>query len=209
VPLVDLNLDIRESPLPGDVRAFLREADRRIGQFLHDHSTPGFVPSDFRRFYFTLQALAEAHLPSGDLFCEWGSGFGVAACLASMLEFDAYGIEIEEPLVEAAQELAADFSLGVEFVQGSFLPADSESCLEVLAPFCWLSTDESAIEEQLGFELSEFDVVFAYPWPDEERLIEILFERHAHLGAILITYHGEDTFRLRRKVRPRGLHGGA
>jgi hypothetical protein len=42
-------------------------------------------------------------------------------------------------------------------------------------------------------------VVYAYPWPDEEGLVEELFEGHARPGALLMTYHGERGPWLRRK----------
>ena len=47
---------------------------------------------------------------------------------------------------------------------------------------------------------ADFDVIFAYPWPDEERLIRTLFDRLAGVGAKLLTYHGGDDFQLRRKI---------
>src|SRR5438552_3384172 len=107
--LVDVSLSMTPSPLPADVSRFLREADRRIQRFQSECRVPGFVPSDFATAYGVLQALAEADVAPGNLFCEWGSGFGVIACLAAMLEFDACGIEIEARLVEEAQQLADDF----------------------------------------------------------------------------------------------------
>jgi hypothetical protein len=47
------------------------------------------------------------------------------------------------------------------------------------------------------------DVVFAYPWPDEESVTGELFDRYAGAGALLVTYHGGDDFRLRRKAARR------
>src|SRR5262252_8771278 len=118
MPLVELELSVEGLALPGDVRSFLREADRRIERFLRAGRVPAFVPSDFPRAYRALRAVAEGGLAAGGLFCEWGSGFGVVACLAAMLDFDACGIEAEGELVEAARELADDFGLPVEFAHG-------------------------------------------------------------------------------------------
>jgi hypothetical protein len=118
--MVELNLLIGETAMPGDVRSFLREAERRIERFQLTGRVPGFVPSDFERAYGVLRALTAAELATGNLFCEWGSGFGVVACLAALLDFDACGIEIEGELVDAARRLAADFDLPVEFMRGSF-----------------------------------------------------------------------------------------
>ncbi len=74
--------------MPGDVRAFLREAEWRVQRFCKGHHIPGFVPSDFRAVYTELRALAESDLAPCDLFCEWGSGHGVVTCLASLLGFN-------------------------------------------------------------------------------------------------------------------------
>jgi hypothetical protein len=145
-----------------------------------------------------LRSLAEADLASGNLFCEWGSGFGVVACLAAMLDFDAHGIEIEGALVEAARLLAADFNLQVEFAHGSFIPPGNDIQIDGEA-FCWLTTDGNPPED-MELEADDFSVIFAYPWPDEEHVIEDLFERHAAAGAILVTYRGEEDLRVKRKV---------
>src|SRR5207248_7770524 len=136
MPLVDLPLPVAGTTIPRDVRVFLREAGRRIRRFQRDHTVASFVPSDFRCVYLTLRALAETGLCPGNLFCEWGSGFGVVACLAALLDFDVCGIEIEDELVDAAEQLAADFDLPVEFVRGSFLPAGFKARGE----FAWLTT---------------------------------------------------------------------
>ena len=41
----------------------------------------------------------------------------------------------------------------------------------------------------------------AYPWPGEEQVIFDLFTDYAAVGALLLTYHGQDGVRLARKVR--------
>src|ERR1700676_814825 len=120
MPLVDVELLTEASELSGEIKAFLREAERRIEEFQRDRIIPSFVPSDFGQVFAVLQTLARGAVSPGMLFCEWGSGFGVVTCMAAMLEFDAWGIEIEAELVDYAQQLAADFDLPVEFVCGSF-----------------------------------------------------------------------------------------
>lgn len=183
------------------MRAFLREADRRIERFQIERHTPGFVPSDFPSAYHALRALAAEAVAPGRLFCEWGSGFGVVTCLAAMLDFDAFGVEIDGDLVEEARRLADDFALPMEFVEGSFIPQGSAADLDGADGFAWLTTDALGAEEEMGLGADDFDVIFAYPWPDEERVVEDLFERHARAGAVLATYHSDGAVRLRRKVR--------
>jgi hypothetical protein len=200
MPLLDLCLPVAADALPHDVRTFLQEADRRIERFQRDHVLPAFVPSDFTRTYDALRTLAAQDLASGNLFCEWGSGFGVVACLASMLDFDACGIEIEGELVDEARQLAADFDLPVEFVCGSFIPPGGSGCLDNEGGFAWLTAEADGAHEEMGYDPDDFDVIFAYPWPDEEHAVVTLFERYAGPRTLLLTYHADNEMRLRHKA---------
>jgi hypothetical protein len=186
-------------PIPTDIRAFLREADRRIRRYYRRYRNSAFIPSNFGGAYYVLQHLAAQSEATGMLFCEWGSGFGVVSCLAALLEFDAYGIEVDSTLVRASRRLAADFDLPVEVVQGNFIPAGDRLMMRAAGSFDWLTTTETPAHDELGLATEDFGVIFAYPWPDEERVIGQLFERHAGAGAMLVTYHGGEDFRLRKK----------
>ena len=181
------------------MRVFLREAQRRVERFEHDHHIPGFVPCDYGRAYVFLRALAAADVTPGRLFCEWGSGYGVVTCLAALLEFDAHGIEIAGELVAAARTLADDFDLPAEFVRGSFIPPDSPVRLAA-HNFNWLATDGEDVRAEMSLGPDDFNVIFAYPWPDEETAMADLFDCHAMPGAVLVTYHGDADLRLRRKI---------
>ena len=207
MPLVDIEISINGSVLPDDVVAFLREADLRVSEFVRNSPicVTGFVPSDFVTVYRALRAISEANLAPGTSFCEWGSGFGVVASLAAMLGFEVCGIEIERGLVNASRRLADDFGLPVEFVHGSFVPSGAETYAEEahadnIAEFFWLVTDADDAYDELGLDPDDFDVVFAYPWPGEECLIESLFEKYAAEEALLLMYNQFDSLRLRRKV---------
>ncbi len=209
--LVDLGFSLQCEELPGDVAVLLREADRRIERFTTDRldrPLAGFVPSDFVMSYHALRDLEERRLAPGNLFCEWGSGFGVVACLASLLGFHAYGIEIQESLVDEAQSLADDFGLPVQFVHGSFIPPGGEDYAVTSEEFNWLETAGSAAHDDLGLDTDDFDVIFAYPWPGEEEVIDGIFDHFAATGAVLITYHGLNDARMRRKVRKRARRRG-
>jgi hypothetical protein len=199
MPLIDLAHGGVSEVLPTDVRSFLREAGRRIEEFQHLHRLPAFVPSDFEASYCALKDLAGACAKPGQLFCEWGSGFGVVACLAAMLEFDACGIEIEGELVEAAQQLADDFGLPVTFIQGSFIPPGGETCTAGDDGYAWFTSEGDGAHDELGLAPADFAIIYAYPWPDEESAIADLFERYAGAGAVLVTYHSLGVIRVRRR----------
>jgi hypothetical protein len=206
MPLRNLDLAPSDDPIPADVARFIREADRRIDVFQDACRVPGFVPSDYSTAYRVLRSVAESGLTRGRQFCEWGSGFGVIACLAAMLDFDSCGVEVENILVEEARKLADDFELPVEFAAGSYVPRGAEDRIHRGGSYSWFSTEGDYAYEDLGLDPRDMDVVFAYPWPDEEPVTIDLFQRYCGSGALLITFHGGDDFRIRRN-RKSGKRG--
>jgi hypothetical protein len=200
MPLRELSLPTTPTPLPPEAKRFLREAEHRIDRFQSDCRVLAFVPCDYDAAFGVLHAVSERGLARGSCFCEWGSGFGVVASLAAMLGFDACGIEIESSLVDEARVLAEDFDLPVEFVHGSFVPRGAEDRVHTNGTYSWLTTEGDYAYDELNLEISDLDVIFAYPWPDEEAVVCDLFDRYAGSGAILATYHGNGEFRLKRKV---------
>ena len=121
MPLIDIELPFELISPPSDASELIETAHDRIDLFLDRHRNcpvPGFVASDFEMVYSALKAVITAHLAPGRCFCEWGSGFGVVASLAAMLNLDAFGIEIESELVREASCLANDFQIDVDFAAG-------------------------------------------------------------------------------------------
>ncbi|MFQ5845169.1 MAG: hypothetical protein ACE5JG_09305 [Planctomycetota bacterium] len=200
MPPVDVELPQPRAGLPARVRTLIRESDRRIRRFLERRTVPGFVCSDFERVGRALQAVAQSHLAAGDACCEWGSGFGLVALMAACLGFRACGIEIDAELVDAAIALAADFDLDVEFACGTFVPPGGEDLTDVCQESAWLSAGGACGHDALGVDPVDFDLIFAYPWPGEEQVIDGLFGRFAGTSALLFTYNGFEDIRLRRKV---------
>jgi hypothetical protein len=190
-------------PLPSDVIALLADAKRRLAQFDADFQAaiPAFVPSDFESAYRALAGIKAAHLDTGHRFLEWGSGIGAVTCLATLAGFDSIGIEIEPPLVTIARSLARDRAIDAEFACGSYVPAGAEYLVDVLGEVTWLRTDGPDAYDDLDLDPDDFDVIFAYPWPGEERVIFDLFTHTAAVGALLLTYHSQDGLRLSRKLR--------
>ena len=201
--LVDVNLTDELAVLSDDESAFLREADRRINEYLdgrRERNVYGFVPSDFVAVHSALRAVADGSIAPGAMFCEWGSGLGVVASLAAMLGFDAWGIEIDRDLVAESETLAEEFDLPVSFVCGNFIPPGGEACADDVDEPAWLAMGGGDAYDEMGLDPEDFDVIFAYPWPGEEQVIAEMFDRHAAVGAVLLTYHGLEGVRLRRKL---------
>jgi hypothetical protein len=184
---------------PADVRQFLREARRRVRRFGRSRHLPAFSASDFNRVYAALREVEASELISGRWFCEWGSGLGVVSCLATMLGFEARGIEAEGDLVMAARRLACDFALPAEFARGNYVPEEAHGLLAGDREFAWLSDVTGSGYEALGLGLDDFDLVFVYPWPDEAGFVVDLFEGYARAGALLLTYHVDGHLQLRQK----------
>jgi len=192
----------RETALPPDVRAIIEEAETRIAAFFQRRVgdfVAGYVPSDFARVYGVLRDVVDSRLAPGDSFCEWGSGFGVVAILADRVGFSSCGIEIVPELVGEAQSLAERFGADVEFVCGTFVPPGGEDLTDVEQEFAWFEAGGADGYELLGVDADDFDVIFAYPWPGEEQIVEGIFERYAAAGALLLTFNGYEDIRLRRK----------
>jgi len=205
VTLVDVEYSLERTRIPDSVADFLHEANARTNDYL-THSrvrVSGFVPSDFVAVYWALRAVTRENMASGSVFCEWGSGFGVVAALASLLGFDAYGIEIDERLLDASRDLVYALGLPVEFAHGNYVPPGADDIIdeEYSSDSFWLDgeTADDAYDE-LDVAPDEFDVVFAYPWPNEESAVGRLFDRCAAEGALLLTYTQLDQVRVRRKL---------
>ena len=203
--LKSVTVPVRRRPVPRSIDGFLRDADDRVNDYLAHSRTrvTGFVPCDFVAAWHTLRTIVDRNLSTGQMFCEWGSGFGVVACLASLLGFESYGIEIEERLIDESRNLADAHDLPVEFALGSFIPDGMAEVLdeEYSEEMFWLSDDTAPAYDELGLWPDDFDIVFAYPWPNEETAIDRMFDRTAHTGALLLTYSQLDEVRIKRKVR--------
>lgn len=189
------------APIPELIAELLVEADLRIADYLKDHEgeAEGFVASDFIAVFRALSDLIASGAPPGGNFCEWGSGFGVVAMIASHLGFEAHGIELQNELAEASIELAEDYGFDAEFVSGTFVPPEA-TAREESDRFLWDDSEAEDGHEALGVEVADWDVVFAYPWPGEAWLIESVFAEFAAPGALLVTYEDGSGVTVREKT---------
>ena len=205
MPLTPVELDWQARPEPTSAaQALIDDARQRIERFFHDRPSddpiPSFVACDFAMADRAIGAVVDASLAPGPVFCEWGSGFAVAAGLAALHGLASHGIEIHRDLVSQATRLLEDHGVQVELAQGSLVPEDGDEIVDEMASQDWLKTNEHPAYDELGLDVADFDIVFAYPWPGEEGLIDALFEAFAADGALLLTYHGMNEMKLQRKT---------
>lgn len=137
-------------------------------------------------------------------FLEWGSATGVIAITADLLGFEAYGIEIDASLVEMADDLARRYGSGARFAAGSLLPDGYEWRSASGDPrLGTIETGESGYAK-LGMSLSDFDLVYGYPWSGESAMMYDIMQRCGADGARLLINQGRegvDVFRVSRGTR--------
>jgi hypothetical protein len=181
-----------------------------------DHHAPRFVPSVPERVFAVLEEVTRRQLPPTRVFCEWGSGFGTATCLAAVLGYKAYGLEIDEELVRRSRAIARRLRIPVTMLCTSFLPAGYTACAgsdgAALVTPASVSADHDTAEARgplryTGMEVAIADIglFFAYPWPEERALMRQLFEAVAREEALLVVYHTDTDIRVWRKVEDEGV----
>lgn len=125
-------------------------------------------------------------------FLEWGSATGVIAIAADLIGFEAYGIEIDAALVEVAEDLARRHRSTARFAAGSLLPDGYEWRSPSGDPrLGTIETGESGYAK-LGMPLSEFDLVYGYPWSGEAAMMHDIMERCGADGARLMINRGRE-----------------
>jgi hypothetical protein len=205
VSLEQLNVISKPCEIPDKVTVMLAEAEQRCDAFFEaglDRRYPRYLPSNPEKVFAAIATLKESGILRGDVFCEWGSGFGIATCMASLLGFKAYGIEIEDGLVKLSTELAQDLSIPAEYLCTSYLPEGYEECegiggKDLLPPQATTSGGAIIDTNPLydGLDPGEVDLFFVYPWPGQEEFMMELFDEVASEDAILLIYQadGETT----------------
>jgi len=211
VPIEEIDLQLDESPLPKQVKNFLTEAESRIDKLFDtekNRKVPRFIPSNAELVYKHLSAIVSGDFCLGNNYCEWGSGYGVGTCLASMLGFNSFGIEIEPSLVTASKALAKKTHIDVTIIESDYMPEGFECYegsggAELIRPenyVCGTNEHLDVSYEGMEINLDEVDLFFVYPWPGEQEFMLEFFQAIAADGALLLVYLGDDDFALYRKT---------
>ena len=211
VPIEEIDLQLDESPLPKQVKNFLTEAESRIDKLFDtekNRKVPRFIPSNAELVYKHLSAIVSGDFCLGNNYCEWGSGYGVGSCLASMLGFNSFGIEIEPSLVTASKALAKKTHIDITIIESDYMPEGFECYegsggAELIRPenyVCGTNEHLDVSYEGMEINLDEVDVFFVYPWPGEQEFMLEFFQAIAADGALFLVYLGDDDFVLYRKT---------
>lgn len=197
MPLHEIHLTLDLETMPPKVTALIDEADRRAKDYYAAGlglRYPKYVPSDPRKVHAAIARLKKERHLRGDVFCEWGCGFGIATGIASLLGMEAYGIEIEEELAGRATQLAADLKIPVTILQTSYLPegfdeSDGFGGTDLIMPES-RTTRGGVVSapEYDGLDPEDVDLFYVYPWPGQEQMMMDLFEAVASDGAILLMF---------------------
>ncbi|WP_193212928.1 hypothetical protein [Luteolibacter marinus] len=198
--LQEIDLRLESAGLTGEVAALVGEAELRREKFYAAGlglRYPRYIASDPAVFHAALRFLEDEGYLRGKVFCEWGSGFGIATCIAALCGFEAHGIEIEEELFDLATGLASDQGIPVEFLNLSYLPdgydeSEGVGGKDLIIPE-YLNTRDGSVPRPVydGLDPDEVDLFYVYPWPGQERMMMDLFREVASPGAVLLMYNGE------------------
>jgi hypothetical protein len=197
-PALDAALVERIDAVCEEGRAYWHRFDAEVRQ---DAWHP-FVAADYDS---VRNALLSLRAP-GRSFLEWGSATGVVTIMADLMGFEACGIELDAALVRVARDLAARAGSRARFAEGSFLPmgwvwkprsGDGRTGTIGHGPSGYL---------ELGRALSDFDVVYAFPWSGEEQMMLDLFNCHGRADALLLLHSSEHAARVyhRGQLEPAG-----
>jgi hypothetical protein len=180
--------------LLAECRSLWAEADELWDQLRDTPAFHGYVSADYEAVWESLARLRGSVLT----FLEWGSGLGVVTIMASRMGFEAYGIEAEPILVEYSEELARTYGPNARFAQGSFIPdgfewnpADGDNVIRTVI-------DAASAYDELDMELLDFDLVYAYPWPDELILYHNIMRKFGRRESLFLSYDAREGLELVR-----------
>jgi hypothetical protein len=208
----EIEIDVSEAGVSDKVARLIETCSRGWERFFADHDdqvAPRFVPSVPERVFSALEEVTNRNLPPNRVFCEWGSGFGTATCMAALLGYQAYGLEIEEELVRLSRAIAQRLGIPVRIICTSMFPEGYDSYsgadrAELVRPESFRAHSDERRRPQrndgMDIDVAEIGLFFAYPWPEERELMQELFGAVAAAGAILVAYYTDQKVCVFRKV---------
>lgn len=154
----------------------------------------GYVSADYLAVFDSLARLRGSALK----VLEWGSGLGIVTIMASRMGFESYGIEAEPHLIKQSEILAQTYGPDARFAQGSFIPDQFRTDPANAGGVYRTIIEAESAYGALAMEISDFDLVYAYPWPDELALYHRIIRKFGRRGSMLLTYDARAGMKLAR-----------
>ena len=190
-PEIEAGLQARIDSVCEEGRAYWHQFDADVRR----HRWHPFVAADYDCVRSALQSLC---VP-GRRFLEWGSATGVITIVADLMGFDACGIELDPSLVRVARDLAARAGSGARFAVGSFIPMGWEWRPQGADARTGTIGQGRSGYLELGRPMSDFDIIYAFPWSGEESMMLDLFRCHGHEDARLLLHSHQPGMRIYRR----------
>lgn len=164
-----------------------RQISEHFNASVRQYTWHPFVAANYETVERCLLSLRQPGLR----FLEWGSATGIVTIMAALLGFDACGIEFDRNLVAIARRVARRRGSTARFAVGSFIPAGYQWRSSTGDPRLGTLGQGMPGYRDLRLQLSDFDIVFAYPWSGEEPIMHDIMLRHARPGARLLVNRTE------------------
>jgi hypothetical protein len=175
----------------------IRGSHNIFGSLRKEYKATGFKPMEPGTMLNLMSLIISVSPRARPISLELGSGVGSWTILAAAFGFPSYGIEINPKLVEAARKnrqlaikmglldpkVPCEFAVGNYFTQ-RFLK-NSSALIKEKASFSGSANPGADAYRQLGINIRQAGIIYAYPWPDELELICRFLADEAKTGAII------------------------
>lgn len=178
--------------LHAEFQSLWRDARALWDKHENSRAFGAYVSADYEKVFEALTKLQGR----ATTFLEWGSGLGVVAIMASRMGFESYGIEAEDTLVEFSRTLSQSYRSEARFAQGSFIPDEFDLNPSEGDDVVRTAIDMPSGYHELDMELRDFDLVYAYPWPDEHHLYYNILREHGRSGALYLSFDVREGMQL-------------
>jgi hypothetical protein len=122
--------------------------------------------------------------------------------MASLLGYEAYGIEVEPELLALGRELAgkhcSEHMSRPVFGTGSFIPAEFDPRRTREDEFHRTQVDQPPAYDEIDMQLRDFDLVYAFPWPEEWTVFSRIIRKCAAPNTLLLRYDAREGLSLTR-----------
>ena len=180
--------------IPENLVQLWARVDRIWEDLQNEDAFSSYASANYTEVYRALESLKG----QASTFLECGSGLGVVTLMAQQLGFASYGIEAKQPLVDYSIDFADQMGIDATFACGSFIPDSFEWDPSISDEPVRTFIDVPEVYDEIDMELSDFDLIYAYPWPTEYSLYINFLTQHARPDALFVCYDAREGMIMRR-----------